>query len=201
MFLGHFGAAFALKRLEPKLSLGTLFLAVEPQVRVGAQERQGIERDEVPVAIGGESQAGQHRQQEPAGGQDQRPGDRITTAGTAHRFPGVRHEKADTHRERSGKVAEQRHVPQQHRQHHAQASAGEHQWPPAHGCIQRDGIAAPRRAHQSIVLFLHATRDEQRHGRRDEGDGQQHGAQQGDHHGKGHGMEHLAFHTRQGEHR
>jgi hypothetical protein len=29
MFLGHFGAAFALKRLEPKLSLGTLFLAVQ----------------------------------------------------------------------------------------------------------------------------------------------------------------------------
>jgi hypothetical protein len=29
MFLGHFGAALALKRLEPKLSLGTLFLAVQ----------------------------------------------------------------------------------------------------------------------------------------------------------------------------
>ncbi len=29
MFLGHFGAAFALKRFEPKLSLGTLFLAVQ----------------------------------------------------------------------------------------------------------------------------------------------------------------------------
>ena len=29
MFLGHYGAAFALKRLEPKLSLGTLFLAVQ----------------------------------------------------------------------------------------------------------------------------------------------------------------------------
>lgn len=29
MFLGHFGVAFALKRAEPKLSLGTLFLAVQ----------------------------------------------------------------------------------------------------------------------------------------------------------------------------
>jgi hypothetical protein len=29
MFLGHYGAALALKRLEPKLSLGTLFLAVQ----------------------------------------------------------------------------------------------------------------------------------------------------------------------------
>ena len=29
MFLGHFGAALALKRAEPKLSLGTLFLAVQ----------------------------------------------------------------------------------------------------------------------------------------------------------------------------
>jgi hypothetical protein len=29
MFLGHFGAAFALKHFEPKLSLGTLFLAVQ----------------------------------------------------------------------------------------------------------------------------------------------------------------------------
>lgn len=29
MFLGHYGAAFALKRLEPKLSLGTLFIATQ----------------------------------------------------------------------------------------------------------------------------------------------------------------------------
>lgn len=29
MFLGHFGAALALKRLEPKLSLGTLFVAAQ----------------------------------------------------------------------------------------------------------------------------------------------------------------------------
>ena len=29
MFLGHFGAALALKRVEPKLSLGTLFLAAQ----------------------------------------------------------------------------------------------------------------------------------------------------------------------------
>ena len=29
MFLGHFGAALALKRAEPKLSLGTLFLAAQ----------------------------------------------------------------------------------------------------------------------------------------------------------------------------
>jgi len=29
MFLGHFGVALALKRAEPKLSLGTLFLAVQ----------------------------------------------------------------------------------------------------------------------------------------------------------------------------
>lgn len=29
MFLGHYGFAFALKRAEPKLSLGTLFLAVQ----------------------------------------------------------------------------------------------------------------------------------------------------------------------------
>jgi hypothetical protein len=29
MFLGHYGVAFALKRAEPKLSLGTLFIAVQ----------------------------------------------------------------------------------------------------------------------------------------------------------------------------
>lgn len=29
MFLGHYGVAFALKRVEPKLSLGTLFIAVQ----------------------------------------------------------------------------------------------------------------------------------------------------------------------------
>jgi hypothetical protein len=29
MFLGHYGVAFALKRVEPKVSLGTLFLAVQ----------------------------------------------------------------------------------------------------------------------------------------------------------------------------
>src|SRR5688572_24656640 len=29
MFLGHFGAALALKRVEPKISLGTLFLAAQ----------------------------------------------------------------------------------------------------------------------------------------------------------------------------
>jgi hypothetical protein len=29
MFLGHYGVAFALKRVQPKLSLGTLFLAVQ----------------------------------------------------------------------------------------------------------------------------------------------------------------------------
>jgi hypothetical protein len=29
MFLGHYGVAFALKRIEPKLSLGTLFVAVQ----------------------------------------------------------------------------------------------------------------------------------------------------------------------------
>ena len=29
MFLGHYGVAFALKRLEPKVSLGTLFLATQ----------------------------------------------------------------------------------------------------------------------------------------------------------------------------
>ncbi len=37
MFLGHFGAALALKRLEPRLSLGTLFLAVQlPDLLWGA---------------------------------------------------------------------------------------------------------------------------------------------------------------------
>ncbi len=37
MFLGHFGAALAAKRLEPKLSLGTLFLAVQlPDLLWGA---------------------------------------------------------------------------------------------------------------------------------------------------------------------
>lgn len=45
MFLGHFGAAFALKRLEPKLSLGTLFLAVQlPDVLWGAFLLLGWER-------------------------------------------------------------------------------------------------------------------------------------------------------------
>lgn len=29
MFLGHYGAAFALKRMEPKISLGTLFVAAQ----------------------------------------------------------------------------------------------------------------------------------------------------------------------------
>ena len=45
MFLGHFGAAFALKRLEPKLSLGTLFLAVQlPDLLWGAFLLLGWER-------------------------------------------------------------------------------------------------------------------------------------------------------------
>jgi hypothetical protein len=44
MFLGHFGAAFALKRLEPKLSLGTLFLAVQlPDILWGAFLLRGWE--------------------------------------------------------------------------------------------------------------------------------------------------------------
>jgi hypothetical protein len=29
MFLGHYGVAFALKRAEPKISLGTLFVAAQ----------------------------------------------------------------------------------------------------------------------------------------------------------------------------
>ena len=29
MFLGHYGVAFALKRVEPKISLGTLFVATQ----------------------------------------------------------------------------------------------------------------------------------------------------------------------------
>lgn len=45
MFLGHFGAAFALKRFEPKLSLGTLFLAVQlPDLLWGAFLLLGWER-------------------------------------------------------------------------------------------------------------------------------------------------------------
>jgi hypothetical protein len=45
MFLGHFGAALALKRLEPKLSLGTLFLAVQlPDLLWGAFLLLGWER-------------------------------------------------------------------------------------------------------------------------------------------------------------
>jgi hypothetical protein len=45
LFLGHFGAAFALKRLEPKLSLGTLFLAVQlPDLLWGAFLLLGWER-------------------------------------------------------------------------------------------------------------------------------------------------------------
>lgn len=45
MFLGHYGAAFALKRLEPKLSLGTLFVAVQlPDLLWGAFLLLGWER-------------------------------------------------------------------------------------------------------------------------------------------------------------
>lgn len=45
MFLGHFGAAFALKRLEPKLSLGTLFFAVQlPDILWGAFLLRGWEQ-------------------------------------------------------------------------------------------------------------------------------------------------------------
>jgi len=44
MFLGHFGAAFAFKRLEPKLSLGTLFFAVQlPDILWGAFLLRGWE--------------------------------------------------------------------------------------------------------------------------------------------------------------
>ena len=44
MFLGHFGAALALKRLEPKLSLGTLFFAVQlPDILWGAFLLRGWE--------------------------------------------------------------------------------------------------------------------------------------------------------------
>lgn len=45
MFLGHFGVAFALKRAEPKISLGTLFLAVQlPDLLWGAFLLLGWER-------------------------------------------------------------------------------------------------------------------------------------------------------------
>jgi hypothetical protein len=45
VFLGHFGAALALKRVEPKLSLGTLFLAVQlPDLLWGAFLLLGWER-------------------------------------------------------------------------------------------------------------------------------------------------------------
>jgi hypothetical protein len=45
MFLGHYGVAFALKRAEPKLSLGTLFLAVQlPDLLWGAFLLPGWER-------------------------------------------------------------------------------------------------------------------------------------------------------------
>ncbi|HEX2219263.1 MAG TPA: hypothetical protein VHG35_10695 [Gemmatimonadales bacterium] len=45
MFLGHFGVAFALKRAQPKLSLGTLFLAVQlPDLLWGAFLLLGWER-------------------------------------------------------------------------------------------------------------------------------------------------------------
>jgi hypothetical protein len=44
MFLGHFGVALAFKRLEPKLSLGTLFLAVQlPDILWGAFLLRGWE--------------------------------------------------------------------------------------------------------------------------------------------------------------
>ena len=45
MFIGHYGMAFALKRAEPKLSLGTLFLAVQlVDVAWGATILLGWER-------------------------------------------------------------------------------------------------------------------------------------------------------------
>jgi hypothetical protein len=43
--------------------------------------------------------------------------------------------------------------------------------------------------------------DQERHRRRDEGDGQDHGAQQGGHHGEGHRMKHLPLHAGEGEDR
>jgi len=45
MFIGHYGVAFALKRAEPKLSLGTLFLAVQlVDIAWGATILLGLER-------------------------------------------------------------------------------------------------------------------------------------------------------------
>jgi hypothetical protein len=45
MFLGHYGVAFALKRAEPKLSLGTLFVAVQlPDLLWGVFVLVGWER-------------------------------------------------------------------------------------------------------------------------------------------------------------
>lgn len=45
MFIGHYGVAFALKRAEPKLSLGTLFIAVQlVDLAWGATILLGLER-------------------------------------------------------------------------------------------------------------------------------------------------------------
>jgi len=45
MFIGHYGVAFALKRAEPKLSLGTLFIAVQlVDIAWGVTILLGLER-------------------------------------------------------------------------------------------------------------------------------------------------------------
>ena len=48
MFIGHYGVAFALKRAEPKLSLGTLFVAVQlVDIAWGATILLGLERVQI----------------------------------------------------------------------------------------------------------------------------------------------------------
>ncbi|EEF24901.1 conserved hypothetical protein, partial [Ricinus communis] len=53
----------------------------QAEMRVGPQERNRIERDEIPEAVGGEQQADEHGQQQPAGGEGQRPRDGAAPAG------------------------------------------------------------------------------------------------------------------------
>ena len=68
MFLGHFGAALAFKRLEPKLSLGTLFLAVQlPDILWGAFLLRGCKIVTGRCFSFTASPAGQTEQQEQCG--------------------------------------------------------------------------------------------------------------------------------------
>jgi hypothetical protein len=84
---------------------------------------------------------------------------------------------------------------QQARQQHRHHGRGDDQRLGLHHARQQRLVAALGPLHQAVFLLVDLVADEQRHGRGNEGDRQDHRAQQRNHHGEGHRVEQLALDT------